>query len=170
MGFNVVQDLQKQMQKTLNSIEKETKKIANQTVAAVLNRNKSKYTSKLRSLIDTEFYNRYAESEYYDRTYQFRKLARCIPHIEGNNFSLEIFFDTDNIVVYEPVQKGNYYSYAYTWGENVGGFIGEEAVQSLYEGFLNRADILDKFMEWFEDDFQNKFETLFNQRIQSLNK
>ena len=27
-----------------------------------------------------------------------------------------------------------------------------------------------KFMEWFEDDFQNKFETLFNQRIQSLNK
>lgn len=170
MGFNVVQDLQKQMQKTLNSIEKETKKIANQTVVAVLSRNKSKYTSKLRSLINTEFYNKYAESEYYDRTYQFRKLARCIPHIEGNNFSLEIFFDTDNIVVYEPVQKGNYYSYAYTWGENAGGFIGEEAVQSLYEGFLNRADILDKFMEWFEDDFQNKFETLFNQRIQSLNK
>ena len=170
MGFNIVQDLQRQMQKAVNDITQETKKLANQTVATVLHRNQSTYTRKLRSLIDTEFYNKYAESEYYDRTYQFRKLARCIPHTEGNNCSLEIFFDIDNIVVYEPMQKGNYYSYAYTWGANAGNFIGEETVQNLYEGFLNRADILDKFMEWFEEDFQRKFETLFNQRIQYLNR
>ena len=163
-------NIEKLLQQKIKQIEKEAKTLANQTAKAVLNRNKSVYTNKLRSLIDTEFYNRYSESEYYDRTYQFRKRAYCKPNIEGNNFSLEIFFDTGNMVVYEPVQKGNFYSYAYSWGSREGSFIGEEAVQDLYEGFLNRTDILDKFMEWFEDDFQNKFEALFSQRIQSLNK
>lgn len=170
MGFDISKDLQKQLQGAIKNIEKQTQTLANQTAKAVLNRNKSFYTSKLRSLIDSEFYQRYGESDYYERTYQFRKLAHCVPHTEGNNFSLEIWFDTDNVIVYEPSRKGQLYSYAYSWGENKGEYVGEDFVNELYGGFLERTDILEKFMEWFEDDFQTKFEVLFNQRISRLNK
>lgn len=165
-----LQNFAKEMEKFVNDKGKEIQQIAESTAEAVLRRNKSYYTRKLRSLIMQLYYNHFAESEYYDRTYQFAKNATCNIVRTATGWGIEISFNAGSVVMFAPEKKGNYYSYGYSWGERKGEPIGQSLIEDIYANLDEQAQISKTFLEWFEEDFEIKFDTLLSQRIAKLNK
>ena len=100
-----LQNFAKEMEKFVNDKGKEIQQIAESTAEAVLRRNKSYYTRKLRSLIMQLYYNHFAESEYYDRTYQFAKNATCNIVRTATGWGIEISFNAGSVVMFAPEKK-----------------------------------------------------------------
>ena len=148
--------------------EQEIAQIAEDTMWAVLNRNKSYYTRQLRSFVDQLYYGQFAPSDSYDRTGMFKNSAYCKPYREGKIMGLEIGFDTNKLYFVFPSVKGNYASYgSFVPKEKGGGYealseAGKEWVVDQLEG---RAQIIEAFTDWFNDDFNDKFNTLLSQRL-----
>lgn len=145
--------------------EQEIAQIAEDTMWAVLNRNKSYYTRQLRSFVDQLYYGQFAPSEHYDRTGMFKNSAYCKPYREGKIMGLEIGFDTNKLYFVKPTVTGYYASYG-SFAEG-GGYeplseAGKEWVVDQLEG---RAQIIEAFTDWFNDDFNDKFNTLLSQRL-----
>lgn len=145
--------------------EQEISSIAEDTMWAVLTRNKSYYTRQLRSFVDQLYYGQFAPSEYYDRTGMFKNSAFCKPYREGKKMGLEVGFDTDKLYFVTPSVKGNFASYgSFVAG---GGYepLSDEGKEGVVEQLDNRAHIIETFCDWFNEDFNDKFNSLLNQRL-----
>ena len=163
-------DIGAQIRQIVEQEKEQIQMVALQTVWAVLNRNKSLYTRKLRSLVLTEYYNAFAESEYYDRTMQFMKSAYCRPvHSEGG-YGLEVGFDGASVVFLPPTKRGNFASYGSFPKTKGGDFtpLTEEQKDSLLDRLQERGHIIELFAEWFNEDFETKYNAALQQRLRAL--
>lgn len=148
----------------------EIKLITEQTVWEVLNRNKSWYTRKLRSLVLDNYYrvyNPFGENQYYERTMQFMRSAYCKPIQENGRASLEVGFEEQRIGYVAPAQPGFFASY----GSFVAGGKGNtepvsDALKTwIVSQLVEKSNVLEIFWEWFNEDFNKKFDALLAKNL-----